>query len=161
MFERFTKAARETVTNAVAIAGERGDQTIGTEHLLAGVAATDSPTAKVLETFGAGSERVKAAILELDKAALASVGIDQEMIRVGPTANEWARKKRHIPFSRAAKGALEEALREALAREDRFIGSEHILAALTSTGDNDPARRILAGLGIDIALLRKAVFTNG
>ncbi len=68
-----------------------------------------------------------------------------------------AQEKRPIRFNRAAKAVLEGALREALTMRHRAIGSEHILAALTATGAEDPARRILAGLGIDVASLRREV----
>ena len=78
MFERFTKAAREVVSNAVDLAGDRGDPRIGTEHLLAGVAATSSLAADVLDRMGAGSEQVRIAISDLDRFALAAVGIDQD-----------------------------------------------------------------------------------
>jgi ATP-dependent Clp protease ATP-binding subunit ClpA len=161
MFERFTKAARETVTNAVAIAGERGDHAIGNEHLLAGVAATDSPTATLLESLGASSDRLRTAISELDTSALAAIGINADALHIGPATpneirSEWQRKQGHIPFTGAAKRTLQGALREAIGRKDRFIGSEHILAAITSTGNEDPARRILAGLDIDVVSLREA-----
>ena len=159
MFERFTKAAREVVVTAVAIADDRGDPRVGTEHLLAGVAATSSRAADVLDRLGAGSEQVKTAISDLDRTALAAIGIDQDSVRLGPAANEWRRTKRHIPFNRAAKGALQGALREAVNLRHRYIGSEHILAALTSTGAEDPARRILAGLGVDVALLRREILS--
>ena len=159
MFERFTKAAREAVTNAVAIAGDRGDPRIGTEHLLAGVAATSSAAADVLQRMGAGSEQVRTAISNLDRSALAAVGIDQDSLRLGPAGNEWTRRRRHIPFNRAAKGVLEGALREAVGMKHRYIGSEHILAALTSTSTEDSARRILVGLGIDVTLLRREILT--
>ena len=156
MFERFTKAARQTVTNAVAIAGERGDHAIGNEHLLVGIAATDSPTATLMAGLGAGPDRLRTAISQLDTSALAAVGINADAVHIGPTANEWQRKKGHIPFTGAAKRTLQGALREALDRKDRYIGSEHILAAITSTGNEDPARRILAGLDIDVVSLREA-----
>ena len=155
MFERFTRAAREVVYNAVEIAGDRGDPRIGTEHLLAGVAATSSPASDLLDRMGAGSQQVRTAISDLDRSALAAVGIDQDSIRLGPAGNEWLRRKRHIPFNRAAKAVLEGALQQALTMEHRSIGSEHILAALTATGSEDPARRILVGLGIDVVLLRR------
>ena len=155
MFERFTRAARQTVINAVAIAGERGDPRIGTEHLLAGVAGTASAAADLLDRMGAGSDRIRTAIDDLDTSALAAVGIDRDFIRLGPAGTEWLLRKRHIPFNRAAKRVLEEALREALARNHRHIGSEHILAALTSTSTADPARRILDGLGIDVSVIRR------
>ena len=160
MFERFTRAAREVVTSAVAIAGDRGDSRVGTEHLLAAVSATSSRAADLLDRLGAGPVQVKSAISDLDRTALAAIGIDQDSVHLGPAANEWLRTKRHIPFNGAAKGALQGALREAVGLRHRYIGSEHILAALTSTGDEDPARRILVGLGIDIAVLRREVLTQ-
>jgi hypothetical protein len=154
MFERFTKAARDVVTQAVAIATVRGDPAISTEHLLAGIAASDSPAAVLLDRLGAGSDRVRSAISDLDREALAAVGIDQDMIPVDPAGNEWLKRKRHLPFTGAAKRALQGALREATRFQHRYIGTEHILAALTFAGNEDPARRILAGLGIDIVRLR-------
>ena len=157
MFEKFTRAAREVVTNAVAFAGDRGDPRISTEHLLAGVAATSSPAAAVLNRMGAGSERVRTAIHDLDRSALTAVGIDPDSIRLGSAGNELTRKQRHIPFNRAAKAVLEGALREALTMKHRSIGSEHILAALTATHPDDPARRILADLGVDVTSLRREV----
>jgi ATP-dependent Clp protease ATP-binding subunit ClpA len=157
MFERFTRAAREVVSNAVDLAGDRGDPRIGTEHLLAGVAATSSLAADVLDRMGAGSEQVRIAISDLDRFALAAVGIDQDSIRLGTAGNEWFRRRRHIPFNRAAKAVLAGALHEAVTMNHRSIGSEHILAALTATGSEDPARRILSGLGIDLASLRREV----
>jgi ATP-dependent Clp protease ATP-binding subunit ClpA len=104
MFERFTKAAREVVVNAVAIADDRGDSRVGTEHLLAGVAATSSRAAEVLDRLGAGPEQVKTAISDLDRTALAAVGIDQDSVRLGPAGNEWRRTKRHIPFTGPPRG---------------------------------------------------------
>jgi ATP-dependent Clp protease ATP-binding subunit ClpA len=160
MFERFTMPARAVVTNAVAIAGQRGDARVGTEHLLAGVAATPSPAADLLDRMGAGSDQIQTAISDLDRTALAAVGIDQDSIRLDPASNEWVRRKRHTPFNRAAKGVLASAVHEAVSMKHRHIGSEHILAALTSTSTDDPARRILVGLGIDIVSLRREVLTQ-
>ena len=110
--------------------------------------------------MGAGSQQVRTAISDLDRSALAAVGIDQDSIRLGPAGNEWLRRKSHIPFTRAAKAVLESALQQAVTMKHRSIGSEHILAALTATGAEDPARRILVGLGIDVALLRREALTN-
>ncbi len=160
MFEKFTRAAREVVHKAVEIAADRGDSRIGTEHLLAGVAGTSSPAADLLDRMGAGSQQVRTAISDLDRSALAAVGIDQDSIRLGLAGNEWLTRKRHIPFTRAAKAVLEGALQQALMMKHRSIGSEHILAALTATGSEDPARRILVGLGIDVASLRREALTN-
>ena len=41
----------------------------------------------------------------------------------------------HIPFARRAKKVLELALREAIARNDQYIGTEHLVLALLRTDD--------------------------
>jgi hypothetical protein len=82
----------------------------------------------------------------LDAAALASVGINQEMLRLEPGISESSRRKRHLRFTSAAKQTLEAALRETVGLRHRHIGADHIPIALTSTGNQDPAVRILTGL---------------
>ena len=57
VFERFTRAAREVVTSAIAIADDRGDSRVGTEHLLAGVAASSSRAADLLDAWEPGRNR--------------------------------------------------------------------------------------------------------
>ena len=58
----------------------------------------------------------------------------------------------HVPFTGAAKKALELSVREALALRHRHIGSEHLALALTRMTDG-PAPRILADLGVSRARL--------
>ncbi|WUI64618.1 hypothetical protein OG774_04680 [Actinomycetospora sp. NBC_00405] len=79
-----------------------------------------------------------------DREALAGVGIDLDEVRArveaafGPGALEntraaGGRRRRvwgHIPFDRGAKKVLELALREAVRRGDRTIGSEHVLLGM-------------------------------
>ena len=161
MFERFTKAARDVVVAAAAIAADRGDPRVGPEHLLAGVAETSSPAAELLEELGAGPARVRGAITDLDREALAAVGIDHDSFHLPPAGSEWLRRTRHIPFNRAAKRALEGALREAITLRHRYIGSEHVLAALASAGTQAPAGKILVGLGVDLETLRRELMGRG
>jgi ATP-dependent Clp protease ATP-binding subunit ClpA len=161
VFERFTKAAREVVLAAAAVAADRGNPRVGPEHLLAGVAETSSPASDLLEGLGAGPERVRGAIADLDREALATVGIDHDSFHLPPTGSEWLRRKRHIPFNRAAKRTLEGALREAITLRHRYIGSEHILAALASAGIQAPAGKILVGLGVDLESLRRELMGQG
>jgi ATP-dependent Clp protease ATP-binding subunit ClpA len=56
-------------------------------------------------------------------------------------------------FTARAKKTLELALREALARKDNFIGSEHILLGVIREGEGLGAK-ILADAGVDFAVLR-------
>ena len=144
MFERFTKDARLVVTNAVDEAKTRGDSRIGTEHLLIGVARS-----RALEGMMPDVESIRAELDRMDRAALASVGLDPGLIEVsGPS-----RRKRsgHIPFTGGAKEILKDALRAALDLGHRHIGVEHIALALTVVEGPDRATRALYGLDLDTA----------
>jgi ATP-dependent Clp protease ATP-binding subunit ClpA len=88
MFERFTDTAREIVVQAQANARRLGHNWIGCEHLLMGAAMTDDPVGAVLRDHGVTRERIEATILstmgqpgDLDKEALASIGIDLDAVR--------------------------------------------------------------------------------
>ena len=50
------------------------------------------------------------------------------------------RRRGHIPFDRAAKKALELALREALRLQHNYIGTEHILLGMLHAGGPAGAR---------------------
>jgi len=105
VFERFTHAARDAVTDAQEEARELGHPFIGAEHLLLGVARTD-PT-----LLGVDERRLRAAVVE-------SVGSSMKLVA------GW------IPFTDEAKTAIEHALGVALARGDRHIGPTQLLLAL-------------------------------
>jgi ATP-dependent Clp protease ATP-binding subunit ClpA len=95
MFERFTDTARHVVVEAQDDARELGHGYIGCEHLLLAAAGTDEPAGAVLRDQGITPERIKAEILRtsgpgqtvdpvagLDAEALASIGIDLDVVRV-------------------------------------------------------------------------------
>ena len=107
MFERFTKDARLVVTHAVEEAESRGDTRIGTEHLLIGVARSAS-----LEGLMPDVESLRAELDGMDREALASVGLDPELIELAGPARQ--KKTAHIPFTSGAKDILKGALRAAL-----------------------------------------------
>ena len=88
MFERFTDNAREIVVQAQANARRLGHNWIGCEHLLMAAAMADDPVGEVLRDHGVTRERIEATILstigplrDLDKEALASIGIDLDAVR--------------------------------------------------------------------------------
>jgi ATP-dependent Clp protease ATP-binding subunit ClpA len=88
MFERFTDNAREIVVQAQANARRLGHNWIGCEHLLMAAAMVDDPVGAVLRDHGVTRERIEATILstmgplrDLDKEALASIGIDLDAVR--------------------------------------------------------------------------------
>jgi hypothetical protein len=94
MFERFTDTARHAVVQAQHDARRLGHNYIGCEHLLLAAAATGEPAGAVLRDHGVTPERVEAEILRtigrgqtagplsgLDPQALASIGIDLDVVR--------------------------------------------------------------------------------
>ncbi len=94
MFERFTDTARHVVVQAQADARRLGHNYIGCEHLLLAAATTGEPASAVLRDQGVTPERVEAEILRtvgrgqtadplggLDRQALASLGIDLDVVR--------------------------------------------------------------------------------
>jgi ATP-dependent Clp protease ATP-binding subunit ClpA len=62
----------------------------------------------------------------------------------------------HIPFTPRAKKSLQLSLREAVARQDGYIGAEHITLALIGTNAG-PVPSILSALGTTQAALRAAI----
>ena len=170
MFERFTKAARDAVVLAQAEAAALGEDHIGTEHLLLGVAGGPGEAARVLADHGATPEALRAAALPrpegpLDAGALASIGIDLDEIRrrveasFGPGALERGHRPRRragsVRMTPGAKKSLELALREALARGDRHIGAEHVLLGLLRD-ERAEAVAVLGRTGASPAAVREA-----
>jgi ATP-dependent Clp protease ATP-binding subunit ClpA len=176
MFERFTEDARAVVGAAQVHARALTHGWIGTEHLLLGLLDDpDGRAARVLAQWdlGAGWARTEVERTvgqgepDLDADALATLGIDLDEVRTrvertfGPGALARRRCRRGpmspaLPFTPRAKKALELALREALALEDRHIGSEHVLLGLVRT-DEGVAARILRDRGVDGAAVRAAL----
>ncbi|ANB08510.1 peptidase [Streptomyces ambofaciens] len=154
MFERFTKDARAVVQGAAEHAEETRAQTVEAEHLLLALLDREGSRASfALAALGVGGSREavrrdlaearrRAGLTRAETEALAGLGIDVSEIvaRVEETHGVGAmsghqRGRRwwsgHRAFGKGAKGVLEQSLRVALARQDRHIGDEHILLALT------------------------------
>jgi len=149
MFERFTKAARETVTEASLIARDMGAMTIEAEHLLLAVTNSPSPAAGVLHDAGLDDDGLRAALAAETARSLAAVGVGVEGLPFSPFVNTPR-------FGQSAKLALERALKVALARNDRHIGSTHLtLAVLQPSVGTVP--RALDGAGVDRAGLISAL----
>lgn len=144
MFERFTKEARSAVVLAQGEVALRHDTRVGSEHLLLGalIAAPDS-------VDGLSADDIRAALDQLQRDALASVGVSTDD---RPRKSTW--KKGHIPFTGAAKASLEQALREAILLGDREIGAAHIILGITSLPGSDRAIRALNAAGTDPGRLR-------
>ncbi len=170
MFERFTTEARESIRHAQQEARQLRHPSIGTEHVLLGIAAVDGPAAQALAPHGLTADvlRRRLAVLTddgLDPDALATVGIDLEQVRqateahLGPGALDKRRppvKSGHLPLTKRAKKALELSLREALHLKSGEIGTGHLLLGLLREGEG-LAVRLLVDSRIDLDALRADV----
>jgi ATP-dependent Clp protease ATP-binding subunit ClpA len=135
---------------------------------------TEGVTAGIARLLGTGQRPLG----DNDAAALEAIGIDLDAVRArveevfGPGALEPPRAEPdtglrgllrrkptaggHVPFTARAKKVLELSLREALARHDNYIGSEHILLGLLR--DNGGlAGKILVEADVDVDALRRRV----
>jgi ATP-dependent Clp protease ATP-binding subunit ClpA len=131
---------------ATAEAKRRGDRTVGTEHIaLALLADPESITAQAL---GISLDAARAGLQELDRQALASLGIvadfagsalprpDRQRLRVTPAA-----KAVFIGLRKAAKG--------------QRLGLRHVLLGLLDLQPPDPAADLLNQLGVDRDQVRR------
>ena len=169
MFERFTRDARMAVVLSQEEARALGNRSIGTEHMLIGLAGTgDDPAARALRASQVTAEDLRrrlrrAAGDTLDSDALASLGIDLERVRkateerFGPGAldppplGRWPRG--HIPFSAGAKKSLELAVRSALSMQSGSISTGHLLVGVIDEGRGMGAW-VLKDSGVDVTHLR-------
>lgn len=129
MFECLTEPARHAVGMAQDEARLLRQTYLGSEHLLLGlVRAEEGVAAGVLSNLGITPVRVRDVV---------AIGSASPQVKSG--------KLRYTP---RAKMALELALRETLAFGDSFVGTAHILLALTRVSEGRAAR-IIFDLGVD------------
>ena len=94
MFERFTEEARAVVFQSPQHARRLGHRFVGPEHILLAVASTGAPAGAVLRSHGVTPEQVEkqlvcriglgvesALFADLDRDALATIGIDLDAVR--------------------------------------------------------------------------------
>ena len=172
MFERFTTSARTAVTLAQQEARVLDRPSIGTEHLLIGLAGDGpDPAAQVLRAFGATAATLRAAARDrhddgLDADALALLGIDLDRVRRvteerfgrGALDASWMQRspKGHLPFSAASKRAMAEAVSQAVSLRAGSISSGHLLLGLVADADGS-AVQVLRSCAVDIGALRAEV----
>ena len=146
MFERFAQAARVAVDDARYEAARRGDRRIGTEHLLISLLEDETNASAVGVDAGAG----RAAADQLDRVALAAVGVD-----IGGFATSGRPPaSKHMPFTAGAKAFMADTLTQAAADKARSITPRHMMLAILERRDPDPAAALLAALDVDVAAAR-------
>lgn len=134
------------VLDAAEEARRRGDRRIGSDHLLLALLKDeDSVTARAL---GVDLPTARGALVELDRQALAWVGIDVPVI---DTALPRGRRQR-LMLSPSAK-AVFTGLRSR-AKGER-LGVQHVLLSVLSLQRPDPAADLLDALGVDRARVHR------
>ena len=170
MLERFTKAARAVVEDAVVLARQATATEVRPEHLLRAMLADEECVAvRVLADRGVPVGRLRAELDRLrsryvdgldadDAEALAAIGIDLDEVvrRIDRNLGRSGPERRRPRFSRPAKKTLELALREAVALRHNYIGTEHLLLGLVRGRDRVVADA-LAACDVDLGGLRAAV----
>jgi ATP-dependent Clp protease ATP-binding subunit ClpC len=110
----------------------------GTEHiLLALLLEPDGTAAQLLGSFGVSYAAVRAAVVRM-----MGLGLEDPQGEVALTGR--------------AQDVLERARREASIRDEREVGTDHILLALVHARDG-AASRILLGLDVDPEDVRTAI----
>ncbi len=152
MFERFdTDARRAVMLAATAEARRRGDRRIGTDHLLLGL-LTD-PDSIAVSVLGVDLAAARAASDALDRAALASVGIDPgDRSLATPVPG-----RRHAPLTSGARAILQLSVEHARRAKARRIQAHHLLLAVLTRQPPDPAAELLRALGVDPAEARARI----
>lgn len=152
MFERFAQATRIAVDDAKYEAARRGDRRIGTEHLLIGVLHDDT----VAIAIGTDACAARQAAIELDRRALAAIGV--ELGDVEPGAR--AALGKHTPFTAGAKQVLAQTLQNAAGEKARTLTTRHLALALLQRTEPDPATALLDALGVHRANARQRLETT-
>ena len=137
-FARFTQRARNVVVLAQESARGRGEDHIGTEHLLIGLLGEPEGVAGQVLIELAGSARAVTGAL------------------AAPVDERRKNLRAHLPLTEHAKRALSTASQESLALLHNYIGTEHILLGLVAVPEGRAAT-VLTGLGIDADALRPRI----
>lgn len=157
IFNRFARDARACVEAALEEARTLGHDSVGDEDLLLGILRADEGlAADALSSLGVNLEAAREESERMAAEALAYVGISLENIRreAGEAFDMRIPEDRRIPFSPAAKKALERALGEAVRLRDNYIGTEHVLLGISRNVDG-MAVRMLARMGVSTAVLEE------
>jgi ATP-dependent Clp protease ATP-binding subunit ClpA len=146
VFDRLTSDARTAVAAADDEAALRGDRRVGTDHLLLGL-LHDPATA---ELVGVDVETARAQLRALDQTALAALGITSPDLD-GTVA--ISRRSTRQPTS-GFRAVLPLAYTLAATEKSRRVTPRHLLLALLTRDEPDPAASLLAALGVQPADVR-------
>ncbi len=139
MFERFTEHARHVIELAGREAQRFGNEYVGTEHLLWGLAKeVDGVAATVLGHFHVDLKPLRR---EMD-----------EMLKTRPHVEHVEK----LPQSVHVKEAIQRAVEEARAMRHNYVGTEHLLLGLLHN-PQAVAAQVLADFDLDLDPVREEV----
>lgn len=141
---------RKAVFSAASAEAHRlGDRRIGTQHLL--LALLHNPVSLTSQILTVDLDQGRAALTELDRAALAAIGIDAAPLDQPVTLAS----RRRPPFTSGARHVLHQAAEHAQADGTGKVEERHLLAALLTLDAPDVAATLLTQLGIDATSARR------
>lgn len=141
MFECFSEEAAEVIVYAQEESRRWGHNSISAELLLLGLIRQERGiAAKVLQLMGV---KLKDARREVEK-----------IIGRGSGCVSW-----EIPLTPIAQQILELATKAAFQQGCNYVGTEHLLLALTEQGE-EKSRRILENLNLDVQKLRDRIINE-
>ncbi len=144
MFERFTRDAKQVVVVALGAAQRLGADQVEPEHLLLALAEGSTPAAHALAEAGMDRDAIAAAIEADLVAMLEVVGVPASVVDATPAAPRADRPD----FGIHARRALEQAMREAVRRDERRLAAEHVLLGVLRA-PSPTLTRVLARLGLE------------
>lgn len=139
MFSRYTERAQRVVVLAQDEARRLQRDYVGSEHLLLGLLREgEGVAAKALQSMGVDLDRLRAAVEQ-------ALGRGEKSV------------SGEIGFTPPAKRVMVEwAIEESRAMGHNYVGTEHLLLGLLHAQE-DPAVKLLSGLGVELAALRQQV----
>ena len=133
--------------DATAEAQRRGDRRVGTEHVT--LALLVDPGYVTVRALDVSLTTARNALEALDRRALASVGIESPP---GPHVAVPGREKGRLRLTPGAKAVFTDLRKES---KGERLGVQHVLLALLSRQQPDPAAELLDELGVDRAEVRR------
>lgn len=140
---QFTERGRAVVEAAQANARVTGSPSVGIAHL--GLALLDlahGVAHMALQILGVRTETIRERIAD-------ATGVDPA------AASPWVAQPAQVPFAPSTQRLLEEAASEAEAMGHQYLGTEHLLIALTAS--DDPAGNAFRAAGVTPEAVRQAV----
>ncbi len=158
MKKRLSIDARGAVLEAATTeAARRGDDYIGSEHLL--LATLARPEGVAAAALGTDLAAARRGLALLDEQALAGLGIEVDIARFDP--HDRPRSTSRPRFTSGAKHVLHRAVIEAKREDATVITTRHLLLGVLGAEPPDAAVTLLGHLRCDLDAARATLAPSG